>query len=359
MDTKDLLNKYEPTKDVKTISAEPQIRVARFSPCGKVIVAGGFDGRVRRWNCAADGLPELPPLNGHHAWIDGLAFRAEGEFLFTADSWGQLACWSGYTSEQPAAIWRHEQAHDGWLRDLAVSPDGKLLASCGSDRVCRVWSIDDGKKQHELAAYGQDLLHVLWAPDGTLLTGDDRGIVKQWRLDGSLVRQFDASVLYSLSRLQDVGGVHALAIDREGKLLAAGGVIPKNGGTVTGVPTLLVFDVATGEQKQKYALGKDQDCFVADVRFHDEGFLAAVTYGTPGSGQLLYVALDDPNPFFTKKLSNAHSLSWHPDGKRLAVVTTNPGSNGNGRPLDKDGNYKGNKSPILVFRVAGETAAAG
>jgi hypothetical protein len=55
-------------------------------------------------------------------------------------------------------------------------------------------------------------------------------------------------------------------------------------------------------------------------------------------------------------MPNLHSLSWHPNGTRLAVVATNPGSNGNGRPLDKEGNYIGNKSPIHVFEVAGASA---
>ena len=352
MDTQELLKKYEP-KEKKVLTAEPQVRAARFSPCGKILAAGGFDARVRRWNFAADEMPELPALEGQHAWVDGLAFRAEGELLFSGDSWGQLCCWSKYTAEKPETKWKHEQAHDGWIRDLAISPDGKLLAGCGSDRTCRVWSIEDGSKQHELAAYGQDLLRVCWGLDGTLLTGDDRGIIKQWKLDGSLVREFNASALYSLSRLQDVGGVHALAIDPEGKLLAAGGTKPKNGGTVVGPPTLLVFDIASGEKKHEWTLGADNDCFVADVHFHEAGFLSVVTYGTPGQGQLLYVVPGEEKPLLTKKMSNLHSVSWHADGKRFAVTATNPGSNGNGRPVDKDGNYIGNKSPIHVFEVTG------
>ena len=356
MDAKELLKRYEPAKDAKTIAADPQVRAARYSPCGNVLVAGGFDARVRRWNVAGDEAVDLPALDGHHGWVDGLAFRAKDELLLAGDSWGRLCCWRGYAGEQPAMQWQRDAAHDGWIRDLAVSPDGKLVASCGSDRACRIWSIDDGREQVKLAAYGQDLFHVRWAPDGTLLTGDDRGIVKQWKLDGMLVRQFDASVLYSLSRLQDVGGIEALAIDCDGKLLAAGGVTPKNGGTVVGTPTLLVFDLATGEQKHKWTLGNDNDCFVADVHFHHEGFLSLVTYGTPGQGQLIYVMPGEASPLFSRKLTNPQSLSWHPDGRRLAVVTTNPGSNGNGRPLDKNGNYKTNQSPIQILRVPGALA---
>ncbi|HEX5104403.1 MAG TPA: hypothetical protein VFV87_11360 [Pirellulaceae bacterium] len=353
IDTTLLLKKYEPAKEAQVITAEPQVRAARFSPCGKVLLAGGFDGRVRRWNFAADGdPPEMPALEGHHAWIDGLAFRQDGELLFTADSWGQLCCRSGYPTDQPQEKWRVEAAHDGWIRDLAVSHDGQRLASCGSDRCVRLWSVDEGTKLGEIAA-GRDVLRLVWMPDGSLLSGDDRGIVKLWKDDGTLVRQFDASPLYALSRLQDVGGVHALAIDREGKLIAAGGTIPKNGATVVGPPTILIFDATTGEQKHKLTLGADNDCYVADMHFHEEGFLSAVTYGTPGQGQLLYVLPQEGKPFFTRKLSNLHSLSWHPDGQRLAVVATNPGSNGNGRPLDKDGNYRGNKSPIHIFRTGG------
>jgi len=351
IDSKELLKQFEP-KQTKVITADPQVRCIRFSPCGKVLAAGGYDGRVRRWNFTLDDTPEMPPVTGHHAWVEAVALRSEGELLFSGDSWGQLCCWSNYAAEQPEKKWVHEQAHDGWIRDLSLSPDGKLIASCGSDRIVRVWSANDGAKQHELAGYGQDILRVRFLPDSTLLTGDDRGIVKQWKLDGSLIRQFDASALYALSRLQDVGGVHALAIDREGKLLAAAGTAPKGGGTVTGIPTVLIFDVATGEQKHKLELGNPNDCYVADLRFHDEGFLSVVTYGTPGSGQLLYIVPEEGKPFFTyKQAQNIHSLSWHPDGKRLVVAATNGGSNGNGRPLDKEGKYPGNKSPLHVFAL--------
>lgn len=351
IDSKELLKKFEP-KQTKVITADPQVRCVRFSPCGKLLAAGGYDARVRRWNFATPDSPELPSLTGHHAWVEAVALRAEGELLFSGDSWGQLCCWSAYSAEQPALKWKHEQAHNGWIRDLAVSPDGKLLASCGSDRIARVWSAEDGTKQHELANFGQDLFRLRFLPDGTLVIGDDRGIVKQWKLDSSLVRQFDASPLYSLSRLQDCGGVHALAVDREGKLLAAGGTTPKNGGTLVGAPTVFVFDVATGEMKHRLTLGSENDCMVADIRFHDEGFLSVVTYGTPGSGQLIYIVPEEKTPFFThKQVQNIHSLAWHPDGKRFVVAGTNGGSNGNGRPLDKDGKYLTNQSPLHVFAL--------
>ena len=375
-DPKELLKQFEP-KEINVIAAEPQVSLARFSPCGKILVAGSYDRRVRRWNIAAGDaaaaeavanappesekptkgkpapvtpVPEMSAIEGHNGWVEALAFRADGELLFSADTWGQIRC-SQYTAENAEPKWKNETAHDGWIRDLAVSADGKRLASCGADKRVRIWSADDGKMLEERAAYGEDIFCVRFHPDGSLVTGDFKGIVKHWKPDGSLVRQFDCSALFTLSRLQDCGGVRALAFDKEHKTLAVGGTQPKNGGTVVGVPTLFLFDFASGEQKQKLELGTTNDVSVHDIHFHDGGFWSIITCGTPGAGQLLYLHADDKTPFFTKKLSNPHSLSWHPDGKRLAVAATNTGSNGNGRPLDKDGKYKGNHSPIHVFSL--------
>jgi len=347
IETPELLKKYQP-KQFKVIDADPQVSAARFSPCGKLLVAGGYDARVRRWNFETEDFQELPALEGHHGWVEGIAFQ--GERLFTADSWGKLVCWKEVTGEKPEIVWQHEQAHDGWVRGLSISADGKLVASCATDHKVKIWSADDGKLQHEMTI-AEDPRVVRFHPGGTLLVGDAKGIVHWLKLDGSLIKKFDGGVLFTLSRLQDCGGVQCLALDKEARLLAVGGCAPKNGGTVVGIPTLLIFDVATGEQKAKFDLGAPNDAFVGDLHFHEEGFLSLITYGTPGQGQLLYVRPEEKAPFHTeKKLANPHSISWHPDGKRFAIAATNAGSNGNGRPV-KDGKYVSNKSPIHLFAI--------
>ena len=53
-----------------------------------------------------------------------------------------------------------QNAHDGWIRSVAVSPDGKRLATCGLDQVVRVWSAGDGSKQLELAGHAEDVFFV-------------------------------------------------------------------------------------------------------------------------------------------------------------------------------------------------------
>jgi WD40 repeat protein len=348
-DAKSLQERYEP-KELKALEAPRQLCAARFSPCGKFLLAGGYDGLVRRWDADKEDLPELPAIEGHRGWVDGLAFHPQQRRVFTADSWGQLCCWD-YAEPGLQPAWKIDAAHDGWIRGVAVSPDGNQLATCGRDRTVRIWSTHDGRKLAELAGHDQDVYCVRFHPDGrSLVSGDWRGAVKQWDLaTGRCAREFDARVLFACLQIQEVGGVRSLAFGKEGRMLACGGTQPTMGANVQGVPTVLVFDWSSGRETHRLQPGKSADGFVFDLAFHADGFLMAVTSGGPGNGKLLFQRLEDEEPFFTTtKMANCHALGVHPSGKRLAVTATNRDSAGNGLPL-KNGKYPSNWSPIHVL----------
>ncbi len=352
VDAETLKARFEP-HELQVIAADPQIVGAYFSPCGTRLVAGGFDARLRRWSLEADEAVELPAVEGHNGWVQAIGFDPKGTELFSGDSWGQLRAWS-WDKHHVRPAWIQQTAHDGWLRDLHVCPRGDMVATCGRDQVVRLWSTTDGSLQRELRAHEHDVYCVRFHPDGrTLVSGDDRGVVKHWNAStGACLGEFDASELYLLHRLQDVGGARVLRFDGTGGTLACGGTTPKNGGTVQGAPTILLFDVASRNLQEKLSLGAPNQCLVHDMHLHDEGFVMAVTSGTPGQGQLLFQRPGDEEPFVkTTNMPNCHSLSLHPDGSRLAVVATNRGSNGNGRRLDKDGRYPGNTSPIHLLQL--------
>ena len=52
--------------------------------------------------------------------------------LYSADSWGKLIA-SNYLEKDSKPVWKNDKAHDGWIRKVSLSPDGKLLATGGGE----------------------------------------------------------------------------------------------------------------------------------------------------------------------------------------------------------------------------------
>jgi WD40 repeat protein len=347
-DPKALEAKFKP-KPLKVLPNTQQLCSVRFSPDGKLLAGGSFEGTVRRWDFSVDAFAELPPLTGHHGWVQAVAFHPDNKRLFAADSWGQLRCWPA-AGKEPNPLWAVAEAHDGWVHGLAVSPDGTRLATCGRNQFARVWSPDDGKRLAEFK-HPEDVLSLAFHPDGkSLVTGDHKGVIRQWDLaTGKAAREFDARLLYFKDRIQDVGGVRCLGFDAAGGLLFAGGAQPKTGGFVTGMNLILAFDWTTGKVKHTFKGTADNEVYVTDLAWHPDGFLMAVTSGQPGNGKLLFWRPEDAQPFVALPVANAHALALHPNRTRLVVSATNANSAGNGRQLGKNKDYPGNVSPLHVF----------
>jgi WD40 repeat protein len=350
VDPKALLKMYQP-KLVRTLKPDQQLCAIRFSPDGKTLAAGSFEARIRRWNFADDAYPELPAMTGHNGWIQDIAFAPDSSRLFSADSWGRLIGWTNPADTEPKPAWNVEKAHDGWIHQIALNPAGTILASAGRDRTIRLTSPADGKAIRTLEP-GEDSLSVAFHPSGKhLLTGDLKGIVRQWNPEtGKVEREFDAKLMFLRDRIQDVGGVRCFAFDAKGETLFVGGSQPKSGGFVQGMSLILVFDWATGKLKHTLKTASDNEGYVYQMAIHPDGFILAVSSGQPGTGKFFFQRPEDPAPFYIKSdATNCHSFAVHPNGTRIVVSGTNANSAGNGRQLGKDKEYPGNYSPLHVL----------
>ena len=351
-DPAELKAKFTPKAAKKPLDIPQQYVSACFSPTGVFLLAGNMEGQVGRWSLVPDKpepeLAEKPALIGLSAWVSTCACLPDGKLAVAADSFGNLACWS-YCDDAVEPVWKIANAHDGWIRCVIVSPDGQKLATCGRDGRIVFWSTD-GKKTSEIKV-GGDLSEIRFAPDGkSIFAGSLEGKASQWDVAGSTkVRDFDAGVLFKPDRLQEVGGIRAMAVSPDGALLLVGGTQPVNGGNVQGKPTVIAFDVATGALKKTAELGAVGDVYVTDLAWHADGCWLVTTSGNPGQGKFLCWRIEDEQPLSETKLSNCHAVRQHPSGKWLALLTTNANSNGNGKVVDKDGQYRGNSSPLVVM----------
>ena len=335
------------------VAIEPQIVEARLSPCGQYLAGAGYDARVRMWSLIGKEPSELNAITGHNGWVHSVLFHPQKPLIFSADSWGQIRA-TRIEHDVPLTSWMRTDAHDGWIRQIDLSPDAQLLASCAPDKRVCLWASESGQAIAQLHGHDEDIHSLRFSPDGKLLaTGDAKGKVRVWdTFTNKLIQTLDASELWLLHRLQDVGGVRVIRFNQDSSLVACAGVKPANGGTVQGEPTVVIFDLASGKKQSTLKLGEQKDCLVHDLYWTSDDVLMGVTCGTPGTGKIVFHRLGDEKPFFeTTKYPNCQSLSYHSASKRLAVMTTNRNSNGNGRRLNKSGEYEGNNSPVHLFRV--------
>lgn len=339
---------YEPTPLKGAVEYERQLWQARYSPCGRFLIACGYDATVQRWDVSDNLVQRRQPLIGHHGWVQCLGFAGDGNRLVTADSWGKLACWD-YAAESPEPLWTVETAHDGWIRTLAVSPDGSRVATGGNDAVVRIWSTDKGELQKELP-HPERVFSVQFHPDGkSLVSGDLTAVVRHWDWEqAALSREWTAEGMYQLDRIQQCGGVRQLTFDAAGTLLACAGQKTPGGGFATGTPCIQVFEWETGKLLREMVVGASKDGFAYDAQFHPAGFVMGTSGAFPNSGHLWFWHPQQEEPFFLdKKLTNGRSLSLHPDGTRLALLIADS-KNANGRPI-KDGMYLGGTARIHIL----------
>jgi mono/diheme cytochrome c family protein len=72
---------------------------------------------------------------------------------------------------------------DDEVLTLAVSPDGKKLASGGCDRLVRVWDLASGKLEHSVENHADWVFGVVFSPDNKfLVTGSRDKTAKVWDL---------------------------------------------------------------------------------------------------------------------------------------------------------------------------------
>src|SRR5262249_55911814 len=142
------------------------------------------------------------------------------------------------------------EAHRGFARALAVSPDGRLLASCGNDNFVKLWSTSDFSLVRTLSGHEHHVYNVAFHPNGQhLVSGALHGGLRQWTVaDGTQTRAMDCSVLFRHDPTfrADHGGIRGMTFNREGTTLACTGITNvTNAFAGIGNPAVVLFDWQT------------------------------------------------------------------------------------------------------------------
>jgi WD40 repeat protein len=162
-----------------------------------------------------------------------------------------------------------QQGHTGTLTSIAISPDGRTLASGNSDHTIKLWDLETKRELRSIAGHSGFVQSVAFSPDGkTLASGSTDETIKLWDVTtGRFLQVFRATTApedNAFTRLFPDAHIYSVKFSPDGKLLACGG----SDGTVR------LWDVASGKQIATFA-GLDTAKDVFAVTFSPNGRMLA------------------------------------------------------------------------------------
>ena len=308
-------------KEIKQFTHGEALTNCRLDPSGKYVFVGAEDFGVYRWEIETG---EKVVYRGvHDSWVRRIDFSIDGKQVLTSGWDGRVVVWDVQpetiqTVELPVEQTESEdasepvepkvelvvdkpvrivEAHRGFSRWVHAGPNGKYIATCGNDKIIKLWDARRWKLKKEFVGHGRHPYAVMIHPDGESLVSEDlMGEIFVWNAKtGQRTRELKSVMTGFDNKFQaDMGGARDMAFNADGSLLGCAGITNVvNSFAGQQDPIICVVDWATKEISSHLRTKSNSAGVAWGVRFHPEGFVVGAMGNQNGKGTVEFWSLAD------------------------------------------------------------------
>jgi WD40 repeat protein len=299
-------SRHFPCKDLRNPESSAYLACA-CAPAGRTLAVGDEQGVVHVWDTATG--RERCTLRPKNASVRFLALSPDGRTLASlnrdrpAQTRDEVQLWDATTGRVLHTVAADQQ----YLATVAFAPDGKTLATAGWGGV-RVWDVATGRERSRSRGEGSDAENIAFSPDGQTLATAERhsGAIHLWDVATGARKPEPAG---------HRGRPHGTTFSPDGRRVATGGSLDG---------TIHVWDLATGASLNRiHRPGR----WVRDITFSPDGRSLFSTWTDENlwvcdaaTGERRHVIkLEDPDRPDTYQ--SAISMHLSDDGKTLVAFS--------------------------------------